>query len=78
MIYQEILEEGLERGIQQGIQQGEFTIVVKILTRKLGTLPSQITHQIAEFSLDKLNELTDALLEFQDLADLYQWLEANG
>ena len=43
VIYQDILQKGEDRGLQQG----ETKIILRQLTRKLGTLNAEITGQIS-------------------------------
>jgi predicted transposase YdaD len=78
VIYQEILEEGEQRGeqrgLQQGRQEGERSLVLRLLTRKLGELPPQIREQIETLSLEELENLGEALLDFTSLLDLQAWL----
>ncbi|MEN9203783.1 MAG: Rpn family recombination-promoting nuclease/putative transposase [Thermostichus sp. DG_1_6_bins_120] len=78
VIYQEwraeALREGLQQGIQQGIQQGEATLVLRMLQRKLGELPTTVEAQIRTLPAQQLESLGEALLEFGSLEDLNQWL----
>ena len=81
VIYQEILqkglEQGLQQGVQQGVQQGELTVVVRLLTRRIGTVPSEVRSLIEVLPLPQLENLAEALLDFTNLSDLTAWLEAN-
>ena len=43
-LYQEILQKGMQQGIQQGIQQGEVTLALRLLTRRLGTVPLELRY----------------------------------
>ena len=73
VIYQDILQKGL----QQGLQQGEITVVVRQLTRRIGTIPDAVRSQIQVLPLTQLENLAEALLDFTNLNDLEAWLEAN-
>jgi predicted transposase/invertase (TIGR01784 family) len=73
VIYQDILQKGL----QQGLQQGELAVVVRLLTRRLGTIPDQVRSQIQALPLPQLENLAEALLDFTNVNDLVAWLEAN-
>ena len=73
VIYQDILQKGL----QQGLQQGELAVVVRLLTRRLGTIPDQLRSQIQALPLPQLENLAEALLDFTNLSDLVAWLEAE-
>jgi predicted transcriptional regulator len=45
-----------------------------LLTEKLGDVSAQLREEIAGLSLDKLQELAKALLRFDSMTDLTQWL----
>lgn len=69
--FQEVLAEGVE----QGRQEGELAIVVRLLTRRLGTLESNLQSQLQQLSSNQLEELAEALLDFTTTADLTTWLQ---
>ena len=73
VIYQDILQKGL----QQGLQQGELAVVVRQLTRRLGTIPPEVRNLPQPRSSDLLENLAEALLDFTNVNDLVAWLEAN-
>lgn len=68
------MEQGIEQGITQGIMQGERSIVLRLLTRRVGELPEGIRSQVELFSLHEIEALGEALLDFTNLSDLEQWL----
>jgi predicted transposase/invertase (TIGR01784 family) len=70
VIYQDILEEGLERGRQQ-----ERALVVRQLTKKLGNLAPKVQAQISDLSIERVEILGEALLDFTSLTDLEQFLD---
>jgi predicted transposase/invertase (TIGR01784 family) len=70
--YQEILEEGLERGLQQ-----ERALVVRLLTKKIGNLTPKVQAQVSGLSIDRVESLGEALLDFTSMADLEAWLSQN-
>jgi len=78
VIYQEIHEEGLLEGIQQGIQQGQkreaVSFVMRQLTRRVGELAPELEVQIQSLSVDTLEDLGEALLDFTGVEDLVSWL----
>jgi predicted transposase YdaD len=69
VIYQEILEEGEQRG-----ERRERSLVLRLLTRKVGELPPGIREQVETLSLEELENLGEALLDFTSLLDLEAWL----
>jgi len=68
--YNEILKEGL----QKGRQEGEVSLVLRLLTRRFGLLSEQRTEQIRQLSVPQLEDLGEALLEFEGMTDLEQYL----
>jgi predicted transposase YdaD len=84
-MYQSILEEGraegevigLERGRAEGLQQ-ERALLFKLLARKVGTVTPQLQSQLANLSIERLEALGEALLDFESVADLETWLSRQG
>ncbi|NET58633.1 MAG: DUF4351 domain-containing protein [Symploca sp. SIO2E6] len=81
-VYQEGLEIGLEQGLEQGHDQGREeegqTLVLKLLSRKVGKLPPKLESPIKALPLEKLEELAEALLDFSTLDDVSAWLQNNN
>jgi predicted transposase YdaD len=74
IIYQEILREGEARGLERGLQQ-EQALVLRQLTRKLGNIPTELPPRINSLSIEQLESLGEALLDFNAIADLENWLQ---
>ncbi len=66
-----------EKGIEQGIEQGHRSLVLLQLEQKVGHLPNAIRDHISVLSLEQLSALAIALLQFNSIEDLSNWLEAN-
>lgn len=85
VIYQEIVKEGLEEGLQQGLQKGlqqgkqeeALAYTIRLLTRRIGTVPSELQEQIQELSISQLEELGEALLAFSNASDLVDYLQTH-
>lgn len=77
-MYQSILREGRAEGLEQGLIQGrtvgERALVLKQLTRKLGSLSPEVTTKVSALSLEQLESLGEALLDFTSVSDLESWL----
>jgi Domain of unknown function (DUF4351) len=72
------IEEGLAQGRQEGRQEGrqrQRSMLLRQLTRKLGTIPEGTIAQLSELSTDQLDDLAEALLDFNSLDELTQWLD---
>jgi hypothetical protein len=74
------IERGIEIGIERGIEQGEKSLIVRLLTRRLDlkVLPEALLTQVESLPLLQLETLGEALLDFQSLSDLEQWLATNS
>ena len=68
---------GYERGIQEGRQEGEQAIILRLLHRQVGELSPQVQQCIQSLSLNQLEALGEALLDFNGMADLLNWLQVN-
>ncbi|MEO1132653.1 MAG: DUF4351 domain-containing protein, partial [Cyanobacteria bacterium J06639_1] len=64
------------RGIEQGIEQERRSLIRRQLTRKLGTLSAEVLAQLNALSPTHLEELSEALLDFDRLEDLQTWLDS--
>jgi Domain of unknown function (DUF4351) len=70
-------EIGFERGLKTGRQEAEVaerSLVLRQLTRKVGTLSPALQTQLAALPLPQVEELGEALLDFTQLTDLESWL----
>lgn len=79
--YQDILQKGAQQGLQQGRQEGRreeaISLLVRLLTRRFGAVDSQLQERLQGLSLEQLEELGEALLDFKTAADLGIWLEKH-
>ena len=64
-------------GYERGQQEQAQTLVLRQLQKRMGELPEEIIEEIKTLSVEKLEELGEALLDFFDLDDLLRWLRAN-
>jgi predicted transposase/invertase (TIGR01784 family) len=71
---EEGLEQGLEQGIEQGIQHATIGLVIRQLTKRFGKISQRKIKSISGLPLSVLEELSEALLDFNSLADLQSWL----
>lgn len=70
-MYQSILREGRI----EGRTDGERALVLRLLTRKLGSLSPALTTKVSALNLESLEALGEALLDFTRVEDLESWLE---
>ena len=78
-VYREIKEEGREEGLEQGLKQGKIgeavNLVMRLLTKKFGQISPENHSFISGLSLPILEDLSEALLDFNHLNDLQIWLD---
>jgi predicted transposase YdaD len=71
VIYQEIKAEGR----QEGRQEGEVSLILRQLNRRLRQVSPAVAEQIHQLSVEQLEDLGEALLDFVNESDLVNWLE---
>ena len=62
---------------QEGEKKGQSNMLLRLLPRNVGELSDEITTQINQLSLKKLDTLTEIFLDLNDLDDLNNWLMDN-
>ncbi|MBD2212096.1 DUF4351 domain-containing protein [Nostoc linckia FACHB-104] len=75
--YERGREEGKQEGRQEGKQEGEQILVLRLLQKRFGNLPESLRLRIQTLSLNQLEELGEALLDFTAIEDLLSWLDTN-
>jgi flagellar biosynthesis/type III secretory pathway protein FliH len=48
------IEQGVQQGIEQGVQQGESRVLLRLLTRRFGQLPTETVQRIEGADADTL------------------------
>ena len=74
---QEGVQQGVQQGLQQGLEQGriqEANLVIRLLQRRLNEIPDNLQKTIRSLPVERLEELGVALLDFETLVDLDNWL----
>lgn len=71
------IEQGLERGLERGRQQEAVSLALRLLNRRLGAVNPKLQSQIQQLSVEQLENLAEAVLDFAEPGDLTAWLEAN-
>ncbi|MCF4970276.1 DUF4351 domain-containing protein [Nostoc sp. CMAA1605] len=69
-----LYQEDRERARQEGLQQGEQQLIVRQLNRRVGNIDSSLIEKIQQLSIEQLEILGEALLDFATVADLELWL----
>ena len=68
-------ELAMERGVEMGIEQGEQQLIFRQLNRRFGEIESSFIDTIRTLTIDQLELLGEALLDFSTVTDLEQWLQ---
>lgn len=72
-----IERRGIEKGRQEGLKTGVAGVALRQLQRRLGPLDEASQAHIRALPLEQLEELSDALLDFNTPADLALWLQQH-
>ncbi|MEH2118882.1 DUF4351 domain-containing protein [Nostoc sp.] len=67
-----------EQAIQEGNKQGEQRLVLRLLNRRIGEIDTSLLEQVKVLSLEQLENLGEALLDFSSVADLETWLNQQS
>ena len=73
-MYQEILGRGREEGIEQGREQEVRKLVTRLLNKRFLVLNQELQNEIDALPIEDLEELNEAILDFQSRDDLRFWL----
>lgn len=68
------MQEGIEQGMEQGLQR-ERSLILRLLSRRVGEISSELQAEIQQLSVEQLENLGEALLDFTSVADLVGWLQ---
>lgn len=71
-----VYRDAMDEGRVEGRTEEARSLVLRQLTRRLGTIPSTTETQIRSLSLTQVEDLGEALLDFTGLADLEIWLRS--
>lgn len=64
-------------GYERGKQEGEQRLILRLLQRRVGELSPELQERIQSLSLNQLETLGEALLDFTAMEDLLNWLQTN-
>ncbi len=74
-VQQEEVMEIVTSWMETGIQKEAASMVLRQLKRRCGSLTPELQERIQRFSVEQLEELGEALLDFTGLDDLTTWLQ---
>jgi len=64
-------------GERIGYERGKQELVLRLLQKRVEELPQEFRERIQTLSLEQLEALGEALLDFTAIEDLLNWLEVN-
>ncbi|MFN6224503.1 MAG: DUF4351 domain-containing protein, partial [Dolichospermum sp.] len=76
LIKQYFREETMEESViyQEIINRGKLQLIFRQLKRRIGEVSAKLESQIKELSGEKLDELSEAILDFSQPDDLVNWM----
>jgi Domain of unknown function (DUF4351) len=77
-LYLEKLQAAEQIGEQRGEINGRQDFVLRLLKKRVGDISAEILAKVMELSLERLEDLYDAALDFTQVSDLISWLDLNG
>ncbi|MFN6484127.1 MULTISPECIES: DUF4351 domain-containing protein [unclassified Nostoc] len=72
-LYQRDREQAKQEGRQEGRQEGEQHLIIRLLNRRVGEINESLIERIKGLSIEQLENLGEALLDFSNVADLEAW-----
>ena len=75
----QITTSWMRRGLEQGLEQGlarERNLIIRLIKRKLGAIDVALESRIMTLTIDDLERVGEALLDFSTVEDLTNWLNA--
>ncbi|MFM6134505.1 MAG: DUF4351 domain-containing protein, partial [Sphaerospermopsis kisseleviana] len=71
------VQEGKTLGKIEGKNEEGSLLVIKQLIKRFKSINPEVTQKIQQLSLEKIEELAEALLDFNQYQDLENWLQQN-
>ena len=68
------LEPLYQRDREQAVQSGEQRLTTRQLNCRIGEIDTSLIERIQSLSIEQLENLGEALLDFSGVADLETWL----
>jgi predicted transposase/invertase (TIGR01784 family) len=72
-----VYQEAKQEGEQEGRQEGERSLLLRILSKRVGKLITRHIESINSLTIAQLEDLGEALLDFGDINDLEEWLKSH-
>ncbi len=72
-----VYQEAKQEGKQEGERAGEARLVLRLLSKRFGKIDDRRIQVINSLTLEQLEDLGEALLDFGEVGDLDQWLQSR-
>jgi predicted transposase/invertase (TIGR01784 family) len=69
--------KGRQEGRQEGIKEGKLELIMRLLERRVGEIAPDIQSRIRRLSIEQLENLGEAVLDFTSASDLTDWLQGQ-
>lgn len=66
------MQAGMQAGLQAGIEQGEALVLQKLLTKRFGALPADLSAQIGAATAAQIDVWVDRVLDAQSLDEVFR------
>ena len=76
-VYQEAKQEGHQEGREEGRQTEASLSLKRQLSKRFGKVDDRLLQIINELSLEQLEDLGEAFLDFGDITELDSWLKSR-
>lgn len=73
-IYIQDQRGAITKALKQGIKKGQLALIMRQLQRRVGQVFPEIESRIDRLSVEQLENLGDALIDFNNVSDLTDWL----
>jgi len=76
-LYQQDKAQAIQEAVQEAVQearQREARLIMRLLDRQIGEIDSSLTEQVEQLSIEQVELLAEALLDFSTVTDLESWL----
>jgi predicted transposase YdaD len=65
------------RVYQEAMEEGETRLLLRLLSKRFGKISDHSIQTINKLSLEQLEDLGEALLDFSSITDLDNWLQSH-
>ena len=72
------IKEGRQKGIKEGRQEGKQHLIMRLLNCRIGEIDASLIERIRGLSIEQLENLGEALLDFSSVADLEAWFNPQS